>query len=58
MGACILIAITCITLSCMLSDTLDLLRLQNKLIGITLHQWIVMTEKTEKCKVNLHFKII
>ena len=36
--------------------TLDLLWLQNKLIGIALHQWIMMTNKTEKSKVNIHFK--
>ena len=38
--------------------TLDLLWLQNKLIGIALHQWIMMTNKTEKSKVNIHFEII
>ena len=38
--------------------TLDFLWLQNKLLGrpITLHQWIVMDDKTEKSKVNIHFK--
>ena len=36
--------------------TLDFLWLKNKLLGITLHQWIVMSDKTEKSKVNIHFK--
>ena len=36
--------------------TLDFLWLQKKLLGITLHQSIVRTDKTEKSKVNIHFK--
>ena len=31
--------------------TLDFLWLQNNLISIRLHQWIVMTEKTEKSNI-------